>query len=1351
MASNNGRIARTSASPKSLPVFLLAFGLSVAGCDCSDPLPPSLTFVRPVDGASLSLADDADMITAGVQYDVRLSGSGISSGTAVSLLLDPSAMGVGGTMLASSAVAADGTVTIRATLPNGDHRLVARTAGNIQSNVVTYTLRDSCGTITFLRPMPSGTAGGPITLGPTDDTDGMACGATFQTTVEVSTDIGDGAMARLTVNGTPRGMATVAGTLARFTGVALDNRGTTPNTIGVEITRTGVTCRQDFPGQILVDCEGASCAINFPTSTSMYLNSGDDMNMGTAGFQSDFTVMTDASGLGQAVDFIIDGDSLGAMSMIPAASGMGGLATFGNVSLTEGTHNFRARCRDSAGNETLSSIVTWTVDTIPCEVAVTDPAADQLIVPTDDVDAATTGTQIDVTASVIGADCDESRIALCTGIMAAPFAPFTGATITDQVTLASSAMQDLCAEVRDTAGNVSTDGTVRIRFRSDAPQLEISNPTSGTSYNVAGDATHRMDLNPASSACEAAFSVYCTDVGVPVTLHMEGDTTPLAPSVDCTADAGAPAPYNGSATFASVSLTSVETGASFNIVASQTADGLTGDSVPVSLTADCILPMLSVTIPTCGSVMRPATEDEDTGTPGFQHRVVVVYPSATDCPTLRILSGGTTITTVLGSAAVRSGASCTYTGVNFGAGGVLDLAAEATDSFGNRGVAPSCSVTVADLPTLSITTPAASAILGPSADCNAGAAGFQLHVRATTDAADGSAATVRVGTLATVMTTVSGGVIDACTDAPQGTALPVVVSVTDTRGTANASLSVTIDSLPPTSAITDLALGPVTDARGGCLTLTWTAVADAGGGTLNAYRLRCASAPISSEATWSTATPHTVSRTPSAGGMTETDTMVCGFRPGESHHCTMRGEDVAGSLTPIGNDVAAQIDLRRQDVTAPAGAFGIGNSLAGVGDVNGDGIDDFLAGGVGRAVLYFGAATLHAAPDVTFIGVASEAFGRAVAGIGDFDGDGRNDIAIGARSANGFTGNVFVFYGRASWAASYNLTLPACGADICIHGDDGTPGSGPDETARFGASIAGIGDFDGDGRADLAVGAPGANGFLGRFYVLRGSAIPSGSDRSVPGVAATRMDGFFADSPTGARSLGNGVAGLGRALGADTPADLIVGAPGDTTTAGRAFTVAGRAHPGVGTGLTTIAAADLTFLDMGAVGAYGASVTNVGDYDGNGQVDIGVWDGTGVGFVSVYLSSGGAFSAASKIVVSGVTTGDQLGFGGAALGRHPVFGGWGDLDRDGLSDLSFGSINAMGTPPGAAYGYYGRATPVSATAADASYVLRPTSDAAGTAARRAEYVGDVNGDMYPDIVVGDPAQAAGNGRLVIYY
>ena len=161
----------------------------------------------------------------------------------------------------------------------------------------------------------------------------------------------------------------------------------------------------------------------------------------------------------------------------------------------------------------------------------------------------------------------------------------------------------------------------------------------------------------------------------------------------------------------------------------------------------------------------------------------------------------------------------------------------------------------------------------------------------------------------------------------------------------------------------------------------------------------------------------------------------------------------------------------------------LGAGLAGAGDVNADGYADLVAGvpaadgAIGRILVFHGsAAGLDATPDADIPGNSAGGgfFGQAVAGVGDLDGDGIDDVAVGAFGVDGRTGRVSIFLGGMT-----GLRTPPA---IRVDGPFGGNGD-------FGWTVAGAGDVDGSGAADLAVGSPGVDDGDGRVYVYRGSAL----------------------------------------------------------------------------------------------------------------------------------------------------------------------------------------------------------------------------------------------------------------------
>jgi hypothetical protein len=412
----------------------------------------------------------------------------------------------------------------------------------------------------------------------------------------------------------------------------------------------------------------------------------------------------------------------------------------------------------------------------------------------------------------------------------------------------------------------------------------------------------------------------------------------------------------------------------------------------------------------------------------------------------------------------------------------------------------------------------------------------------------------------------------------------------------------------------------------------------------------------------------------------------------------------------------------------------LGYSVGTAGDVNGDGYSDVIVGAnqydngstnEGRAYVYHGSAD---APELSASWTdesdqGGAHYGSSVATAGDVNGDGFSDVIVGAddySNGQGAGGRAFVYHGSLEGLA----TVATWTAD------------GDQDAAQFGTDVATAGDVNGDGFADVIVGAEFyTNGHEseGRAYVYHGSA---------SGLSSSPQ--WSAESDQAQARFGNTVATAGDVNG-DGFSDVIVGAhfyTNEQSTEGRAFLYLGSPE-----GLASSPAWTAESDQAGAF--FGASVGTAGDVNGDGFSDVIIGasrydnDQLNDGRAYVFLGSPAGLATTPAWSVES----DQEGtYFGLSVGTA------GDVNGDGFSDVIVGAMlydNGQ-SDEGQSFVYLGSSTGLSTFPVWTADGNQPI----GFFGRSVETAGDVNGDGFSDVVVGaysyDNGQAE-EGRSYIYF
>ncbi len=495
---------------------------------------------------------------------------------------------------------------------------------------------------------------------------------------------------------------------------------------------------------------------------------------------------------------------------------------------------------------------------------------------------------------------------------------------------------------------------------------------------------------------------------------------------------------------------------------------------------------------------------------------------------------------------------------------------------------------------------------------------------------------------------------------------------------------------------------------------------------------------------------------------------------------TIVATDVAGNKTEKSITVSVKNSAQGFSINGERIGDRSGFSVSSAGDVNGDGLDDLIVGAdavntyTGKSYVVFGKIN-STAINLSSISAGTGGFaingennedqsGASVSSAGDVNGDGLDDLIIGAFLANignrANAGKSYVVFGKTN-TATINLSSIAAGTGgFVINGDHSEGFSG--------RSVSSAGDVDGDGLDDLIVGAHGeptrSDHPEGKSYVVFGkkdntnavnlSSVASGSGGFVINGEDTNTAG---QSGTAVSSAGD--------VNGDGLDDLVIGAPRSLPyDTGKVFVVFGKKDDASAIGLSAIESGTGGFVIIGESGDFiSKSVSSAGDVNGDGlddliieasNADLNGKTNVGRSFVVfgtadtdvIELSS--VTSGTGGFVINGEKAGDNSGFSVSSAG---------DVNGDGLSDLIVGAYKAdvTGINEGKSYVVFGKsntnAVDLSSIAAGTGGFVINGKNAWDRSGHSVSSAGDINGDGLDDLIVGAHSVNTYTGRSYVIF
>jgi len=333
----------------------------------------------------------------------------------------------------------------------------------------------------------------------------------------------------------------------------------------------------------------------------------------------------------------------------------------------------------------------------------------------------------------------------------------------------------------------------------------------------------------------------------------------------------------------------------------------------------------------------------------------------------------------------------------------------------------------------------------------------------------------------------------------------------------------------------------------------------------------------------------------------------------------------------------------------------LGSAVTAVPDLNGDGRADYAAGGAGISAFELGRIRVYSGKTGSLLyslfgPQAGCKFGASIAGVGDVDGDGAGDILVGAPE----------------WDGPGGLTDMSRGYAALYSGKTGSlirEWKGQNDFDRLGTAVAGFGDLDYDGVDDFAIGVPGLE--VGSTFFI----VDAGACNVYSGATQDLM--VAANGGGGSENLGSSICLLGDRDN-DGALEFVAGGPGWSDGKGRVRVFEGPQ--------ATLQASITGLVGSPYEDRFGSAVALAGDVDHDGHEDlIATATREGTGHVGYALIISGADWSPYGNPIYGTA---NSGFGSnVASGR--------DLDGDEWDDAFFGAPQAdtYGTDAGHVRGY----------------------------------------------------------------